>query len=85
MKITMINGQATIDAHDLGPLLGLPAASVPGKMRSGEITSRFETGMDEDAGRFRMTFYHNDKRIRLTCSEDGIVLSTIRTPIGKPK
>lgn len=83
MKITMTDGQPVIDAHDLGPLLGLEPAMVPQKLRDGEITSRFETGVDEDKGRFRLTFYHAGKRIRLTCLEDGTVLSTTRIPVGK--
>lgn len=83
MKITMTDGQPVIDAHDLGPLLGLAPAEVPAKMRSGDITSKFETGAEEDAGRFRLTFYHAGKRIRLTCAADGTVLSTTRTPVGK--
>lgn len=83
MKITMVEGQATIDAADLGPLLGLAPAEVPEKMRSDEITSRFETGIDEDAGRIRLTFYYNEEQIRLTCATDGSVLSTSRVPVSK--
>ena len=83
MKISMTDGQPTIDAADLGPLLGIEPSLVPGKMRSGEITSRFETGVDEDAGQFRLTFYHDSKRIRLTCAADGNVLSTTRIPVGR--
>ncbi len=83
MKVTMTDGQPVIDAHDLGPLLGLEPAQVPEKMRSGDITSKFETGVDDDEGRFRLTFYHDGKRIRLTCAADGTVLSTTRIPAGK--
>ncbi|MFP7674482.1 DUF6522 family protein [Marivita sp. S0852] len=82
MKIELDSGQPVIDAHDLGPLLGLDPAEVQGKMRRGQITSKYEQGADEDAGKFRLTFYHNGKRVRLTCSEDGTVISTIRTDMG---
>jgi hypothetical protein len=51
-------------------------------MRAEEITTRFETGVDEDAGRIRLTFFYNTKKVRLTCSEDGTVLKTLRTDIG---
>lgn len=81
MKVDMTGGQATIDAHDLGPLLGLTPADVPAKMRSGEITSRSETGVDEDAGRLRLIFMYDNKRVRLTCTSDGTVISTSTTPI----
>lgn len=79
MKIEMNNGQPVIDARDLGSLLGIDPAEVHAKMREGDITSKFEIGQDEDAGRFRLTFYHDGKRVRLTCSSDGNVISTIRT------
>ena len=79
MKIEMNNGQPVIDARDLGKLLDLDPAGVQAKMRKGDITSKFEIGQDEDAGRFRLTFYFNGKRLRLTCSEDGEVISTVRT------
>jgi hypothetical protein len=82
MKVEIEKGQPVIDAHDLGPLLGLDPAEVQDKMRAGQIISIYETGQDEDAGRFRLTFYHAGKRVRLTCDTDGTVLSTIRTDIG---
>jgi len=79
MKIELNNGQPVIDAQDLGKLLGIDPAEVQAKMRRGDITSKYEVGQDEDAGRFRLTFYYNGKRVRLTCAEDGDVISTIRT------
>ena len=83
MKIDLSNGQATVDAADLGPLLGLAPAQVPAKMRDGDITSRAETGVDADAGRFRLIFYYQNKRVRLTYDADGTVMSTSTTPVGK--
>ncbi|PVA06633.1 DUF6522 family protein [Thalassorhabdomicrobium marinisediminis] len=80
MKIDMTRGQPVVDAADLGPLLGVAPADVPTLMRAGEITSRFETGEGEDAGRMRLTFFYNGKRVRLTCTTQGEVLSTIKTP-----
>ncbi|MGC1503874.1 MAG: DUF6522 family protein [Sulfitobacter sp.] len=82
MKVTITNGQTTIDAHDLGPLLDLAPSTVPKLMRDGEITSRFEVGTDADEGRMRLTFFHAGKRVRLTCDSDGNVLTTSRIPIG---
>lgn len=84
MKIEMDQGQPVIDARDLGTLLGMPPADVQTRMRAGDITSRFETGEGEDAGRFRLTFIHGDQRIRLTCAADGEVISTIRLKQGMP-
>ncbi|MEX3313955.1 DUF6522 family protein [Sulfitobacter sp. PS-8MA] len=79
MKIEMQDGQPVIDAGDLGPLLGLEPAVVQEKMRRGEITSRYETGAGEDAGRFRLTFFHAVTRLRLTCAADGTVIQRSKT------
>lgn len=71
-----------IDASDLGPLLGLEAAAVQDKMRRAEITSRYETGQGEDAGRFRLTFFYNDTRLRLTCAEDGTIIHRSKSVVA---
>ena len=63
-----------IDAADLGPLLGLPAADVPELMRKGKITCLSEQGQDADAGRFRVTFRHGALRVRFTVDDSGHVL-----------
>ena len=78
MKIDMTSGQPVIDAKDLGALLSISPKDVQTKMRSGDITSKYEIGQDEDAGRFRLTFDHAGKRIRLTCATDGTVLKTLK-------
>ena len=79
MKIDMRDGQPIIDAEDLGPLLGIAPAAVQEGMRQGKITSKFEIGQDDDKGRFRLTFNHAGTRVRLTCTEDGTVVSRSRT------
>lgn len=78
MRVTLTADGATVDANDLGPLLGIPPAEVPVKMRAGEITSQSEQGVDEDEGRTRLTFWYRDQRIRLICGPDGTVLKTTR-------
>lgn len=84
MKVTIDPSGATIDADDLGPLLGLEPAEVPAKMRSGEITSQSEAGSGTDAGRVRLTFWYGNQRVRLVCDLQGNVLKTTRTPTGRP-
>lgn len=78
MKVTLTRNGVTLDADDLGPLLGLAPADVPAKMRAGEITSQSEEGIDEDAGRRRLTFWYAGRRVRIVCDTDGNVLKTTR-------
>lgn len=79
MKVEISPDGATVDAHDLGPLLGLEPASVPEKMRLGEITSQSEAGIDDDAGNTRLTFWYSGTRVRLTCDATGKVVKTTRS------
>ena len=79
MKVELTESGAIVDAHDLGRLLGIVTADVPAKMRNGEITSRSEQGIEEDAGNVRLTFWYQGRRVRLTCDSAGNVLKTSRT------
>ena len=78
MKIDLSGDRPTIDARDLGELLDLPQEEVQLLMRRGKITSRFETGEGEDTGKVRLTFLQQGRRVRLTCTKDGTVLTTSR-------
>lgn len=63
-----------VDAGLIASAFNLEAASVPGLLRDQEITSRCETGVEDDAGRWRLTFFHRDRVLRLTVDETGAVL-----------
>jgi len=43
-------------------------------MRKGEITSLCERGVNEDAGRYRLTFFHKSRRFRLVVDGTGTVI-----------
>ncbi len=79
MRLDVQDGQITIDAHDLAPLIGCTPSQVPELMRAGKITSVYERGEGDDAGRFRVSFRYRAARVRFTCLEDGTVVSQIRT------
>jgi Family of unknown function (DUF6522) len=74
MKLEPTPDGFTIDASDLGPLLGLSPADVPGMMRQGLITCLSEKGQNADAGRFRVTFRYGVIRVRFTVDLAGNVL-----------
>jgi Family of unknown function (DUF6522) len=43
-------------------------------MRRGEITSLCERGVNDDAGCYRLTFFHKSRRFRLIVDGTGTVI-----------
>ncbi|GGK23231.1 DUF6522 family protein [Salinarimonas ramus] len=72
-----------VDAELIGDGLGLPAERVVALLREGAITSRVERGEGEDAGRWRLTFYHESARFRIVVEDEtGRVLTRSRVDLG---
>ena len=69
-----------VDADLLAAAFRLPPAAVRDLMRDGRITSRCETGVDEDAGRWRLSFYHGGRVCRLTVDADGTLIGRATFP-----
>jgi hypothetical protein len=65
-----------VDADLIAKSLHLEAAQIPALMRAGKITARCERGELEDAGRYRLTFLHRDRRLHLVVDEQARVLET---------
>lgn len=72
--ITRTDSGFEVDAGLLGSSFGIEPAQVPALLRAARITSRFETGEAEDAGRYRLTFYYGGRGLRLTVDADGALL-----------
>jgi hypothetical protein len=68
------DGTIQIDARIIGRDLGLEPFEVQRLMREGKLTSRCERGVDEDAGRFRLTFFHENRRLRLITDNTGRII-----------
>ncbi len=68
------DGAVEIDASIVGAGLGLEAQEVLGLIRSNAITSVCEHGIGEDAGRYRLTFFHKGRRLRLIVDDCGRVV-----------
>ena len=54
------------------------------RMREGKITVLCERDVDEDAGRYRMTFFHENRRFRLVIDEEGNAVQTSTVDFGDP-
>jgi hypothetical protein len=85
--MTMIEfeeGGFRIDAQIVGEGLGIDAALVPVRIREGAITSLCERGIDEDAGRYRLTFFHRGTRLRLVVDNAGNIRQRSVLDLGEP-
>lgn len=73
-KIEIGLGSLHINASVIAQGLALEPSRVQAMMRKGEITSVCERGVNEDAGRYRLTFFHKSRRFRLIIDETGTVI-----------
>jgi hypothetical protein len=71
-----------IDAAVIAKGLGIEPRLVQAYMQEGKITSLCERGIDSDAGTFRLSFFTENKRLRVIVNEAGEVLrkSTFASP-----
>lgn len=70
-EVEFLDGAFHVAAEAIAPGLGVPAAQVPALLRAGEITSLCEKGLEEDAGCYRLTFFHGNRRLRLLVDDHG--------------
>lgn len=82
-EVTITGSCFEVDAGVIAASFRLDPATVPALMRSGEITSRCETGIEEDAGRWRLTFFHASRALRLTVDGTGAVLQRATFDVGR--
>ncbi len=64
-------GTLNIDAAVIGRGLNVEPSLVQLRMREGKITVLSERGVNEDAGRYRFTFFYKNRRFRLIVDEQG--------------
>jgi hypothetical protein len=67
-----------VHAAIIAEAFGIADAAVHELMKSGEITSTCETGMDDDEGRWRLTFFYLGRTFRLTIDADCKIISSAR-------
>jgi hypothetical protein len=75
-------GTLRIDAAVIRQGLNVEPSLVQILMREGKITALCERGVDEDAGRYRMTFFHENRRFRLVVDEEGNALQRSTVDFG---
>ncbi len=63
-----------VDAALVASLLGVAAEDVPELMRNKAVTSICERGIDDHEGEYRLSFFFQNRRVRVTLDGRGNVL-----------
>ncbi len=74
MQVDLSDGEFCVDAALLATLLDIPAADVQRLLRDNQIVTQYERGVDEHAGRHRLSFSYNRRHARLIVDEHGRVI-----------
>lgn len=72
-----------VPAELLADAFGLSEATVQQGMRENRITSQSETGVEEDEGRWRLTFFFQDRACRFIVDMHGQVLKRTSFPVRR--
>jgi hypothetical protein len=64
-----------VDAARIAPGLGLDVEAFRQRMANRKVTVLCERGTGDDAGRWRASFYHEGRRVRLVVDAEGHVLA----------
>jgi hypothetical protein len=76
-------GAVSIDAALIAEGFAIEAALVQPLMHCGAITSLYERGANEDAGRYRLTFFHEKRCLRLVIDSTGNIIERSTSAIGE--
>jgi Family of unknown function (DUF6522) len=72
--INFANGAIEVEATVIAEAFDLPPEVLMTMVRSGQITSICERGVDTDEGRYRLTFFRGSKRLRLIVDGRGQII-----------
>ena len=75
-------GAIQVDATIIAEGLGVDPSLVQDRMREGKITSLCERGIDEDHGRYRLTFFSENRRFRVLLDQSGNVVQRSAIDFG---
>jgi predicted ArsR family transcriptional regulator len=81
--IEIQGGEVTVEASYLAARLGLSVNGLREEMRRRLVYSVVERGMDEDAGRLRLTFRYRARTSTVVIQRDGTLLSEEPRPRNK--
>jgi hypothetical protein len=74
VEFELAKGAINVDATIIAEGFGLDPAAILDALRSGALTALCEQGITEDSGRFRLSFFHQDRRLRFIVDGGGHIL-----------
>jgi hypothetical protein len=80
--IAFEDGTIEVPAELVAEGLGIEPPRLRTGMREGKITGRSERGIDDDTGRYRLTFFSEHRRFRLIIDESGTILQRSTLDFG---
>lgn len=83
-QVVFGRGDVEVDVSIIAGGLRLPPDLVLPLLRDGHIASGFERGVDDDAGKCRLTFVHERQRLQVVVDEAGRVLEQFETVLASP-
>lgn len=63
-----------LDATVVAAGLKISPTDLLQRLRDGTVTTRCETGVGEDAGRLRLTFFSDNRRLQLVADHNGAII-----------
>ncbi|PCJ61619.1 MAG: hypothetical protein COA65_01320 [Rhodospirillaceae bacterium] len=82
--ITIVDGEISINVEVLAPRLNISAEAFNAEMRKGIVYSVAKTGVNEDAGRTRLTFGYHTRAWTVVVEADGTLVERIAPTAKAP-
>ena len=83
MQVEVTDGEILVDAVLLGELLAVEHGEIQMLMRARAITSICEKGADVHEGEFRLSFFYQNRRARLSVDRSGHILQRSTIDFGQ--
>ena len=77
-EVCIRDTEITVSATLVAEGFGLTEDALRALLRSGIVTSRWEKGEAEDAGRYRLNFFYGNRVLRLTVDAGGNLFGPAR-------
>jgi Family of unknown function (DUF6522) len=81
-SIRFEEGAIEIDAAIVAEGLGIVQGQLMERLRDRTVTSLCERGIDEDSGRYRLTFFSENRRLRLVVDQSGTIIQRSAIDFG---